>query len=67
VIALAGREATTTAAKIAGVLKEDLDGELADETLRLGIGGTAYAIDLSDRGRITASIVERYQAAHGGR
>ena len=48
---------TTAAAKITVVLDDDLGGGPADETLRLGIGGTAYEIDLSDRGRIPASIV----------
>jgi hypothetical protein len=63
---ITGREATT-AAKIAVALDEDLDGGPADETARSGIGDTGDAIDLSDRGRIPASIVQRYHAATGGR
>jgi hypothetical protein len=57
----------TTAAKIAVALDDDLDGGPADETVRSGIGGTGYAIDLGDHGRIPASIVQRYHAATGGR
>jgi len=40
-------------------------GGPADETVRSGIGGTDYQIDLSDRGRIPASIVQRCQNSHG--
>jgi hypothetical protein len=40
-------------------------GGPADETARSGIGGTDYQIDLSDRGRILASIVHRCQSRHG--
>jgi hypothetical protein len=53
------------AAKIAVVLDDDLDGGPADETARSGIGGTGYAIDLGDGGRIPGSIVLRYHAAPG--
>lgn len=56
-----------TAATITVVLDDYLSGGPADERLRLGSGGTAYAIDLSDRSRIPASIVQQYQAATGGR
>jgi len=56
-----------TAAKVTVVLEEDLDGGPADETLRYGLGGTAYTIVLSDRSRIPASIVRQCQAATGGR
>jgi ABC-type tungstate transport system permease subunit len=35
--------------------------------IAVAIGGTGYAIDLGDRGRIPASIVQRYHAATGGR
>ena len=59
--------AATMAAKITVVLEDDLDGGPADETSRSRIGGTNYEIDLSDRGRIPASIVQQYQAATGGR
>jgi hypothetical protein len=48
-------------------LDDDLDGGLADETVRSGIDGTGYAIDPGDRGRIPASIAQRYHAATGGR
>jgi hypothetical protein len=66
---ITGREATT-AAKMAVALDDDLDDDLggpADETVRSGIGGTGYAIDPGHRGRIPASIVQRYHAATGGR
>jgi Lsr2 len=107
------------ATKITVVLEDDLDGGPADETVRFGLGGAQYEIDLStknatafrrqlapfidhartaghgprrrpgrtaasrersggirawakdqgitvsDRGRIPASVVERYQAARG--
>jgi hypothetical protein len=36
-------------------------GGPADQTVRSGIGGTDYQIDLSDRGLIPASIVQRCQ------
>jgi len=62
---ITGREATA-AAKMAVALDDDLVGP-ADETVRSGIGGTGYAIDPGHRGRIPASIVQRYQAATGGR
>jgi hypothetical protein len=56
-----------TAAKITVALDDDLDSSPADETVRSGIGGTDYVIDPSDHGRIPASIVQRHQAATGGR
>ncbi len=37
------------ATKIAVMLEDDLDGGRADETVRFGIGGTEYEIDLSAR------------------
>jgi Lsr2 len=37
----------TMATKITVVLEDDLDGGPADETVRFGIGGTEYEIDLS--------------------
>ena len=106
------------ATKIAVALEDDLDGGPADETLRFGVGGAEYEIDLSkknakalrtglapfveharragrgsrrraarpssarersgdirawardngiavsDRGRISASVAEQYEAAH---
>ena len=51
---------------MAVTLDDDLGGP-ADETVRSGIGGTGYAIDPGHRGRIPASIVQRYQAATEGR
>ena len=63
---ITGMEATT-AAKITVDLDDDLGGGPADETARSGIGGTGYKIDLSDRGRIPASFVQRYHAATGRR
>jgi|SRR4249920_514890 hypothetical protein len=35
------------ATKITVVLEDDLDGGPADETVRFGVGGAAYEIDLS--------------------
>jgi nucleoid-associated protein Lsr2 len=35
------------ATRIAIVLEDDLDGGPADQTLKFGLGGTAYEIDLS--------------------
>jgi hypothetical protein len=55
------------AAKITVVLDDDLDGGPAGGTVQSRIGGTKYEIDLSDRGRIPASIFQQYQAATGGR
>lgn len=109
------------AQKIVVALQDDLDGGIAEETVRFGIGGTEYEIDLSkqnassfrqqlapfieharkasrgqqrrttrtalsrkrsssirewakaqgmdvsDRGRIPANVVERYEAASRGR
>ncbi len=52
-----------TAAKITVAPDDDRDSSPADETVRSGNGGTGYVIDLSDRGRIPAGIVQRYQAA----
>jgi Lsr2 len=37
----------TMATKITIVLEDDLDGGPADETVRFGIGGTDYEIDLN--------------------
>ena len=61
------RMEAATAAKMTVALDDDLHSSLADETVRSGIGGTGYVIDLSDRGRVPAGIVQRYQAATGGR
>ncbi len=54
-------------AKITVALDDDLDDDPADETLRSGIGGTGHAIELGDRGRLPANIVQRYHATKGGR
>jgi hypothetical protein len=35
--------------KIAVTLVDDLDGSMADETVRFGVGGTEYEIDLSKK------------------
>jgi hypothetical protein len=56
----------TTAAKIAVALDDDLVGGPADETVRSGIGGTDYEIELSGH-TDPASIVQQYQAATAGR
>jgi hypothetical protein len=37
------------AQKITVALEDDLDGGPADETMRFGVGGTAYEIDLSKK------------------
>lgn len=37
------------ATKIAVMLEDDLDGGRADETVRFGVGGSEYQIDLSAR------------------
>ncbi|MGE5293082.1 MAG: histone-like nucleoid-structuring protein Lsr2, partial [Micromonosporaceae bacterium] len=37
------------AQKITVALEDDLDGSLADETLRFAFGGTEYEIDLSKK------------------
>ncbi len=37
------------ATKIAVMLEDDLDGGRADETVRFGVGGSEYEIDLSAR------------------
>src|SRR5215471_7766842 len=37
------------AQKIAVVLEDDIDGGPADETVRFGLGGTEYEIDLSTK------------------
>src|SRR5215831_8712255 len=59
-----------TAGQVIGTLqvthrRQESHGGPADETVRSGIGGTDYQIDLSDRGRILASIVQRCQSRHG--
>jgi nucleoid-associated protein Lsr2 len=41
------------AQKITVALEDDLDGGPADETVRFGIGGTEYEIDLSKRNAAT--------------
>src|SRR5262245_50956089 len=41
------------AQKITVKLEDDLDGGPADETVRFGVGGTAYEIDLSARNATT--------------
>ena len=35
------------ATKITVVLDDDLEGDPADETVRFGVGGTGYEIDLN--------------------
>jgi hypothetical protein len=37
------------AQKVTVALEDDLDGGPADETVRFGLGGTAYEIDLSNK------------------
>jgi nucleoid-associated protein Lsr2 len=37
------------ASKITVTLEDDLDGSRADETVRFGLGGTEYEIDLSKK------------------
>ena len=45
-VAIPGMGATV-ATKITVVLEDDLEGGPADETVRFGIGGTGYEIDLN--------------------
>ena len=64
-----GASRLITAGQVIGTLqvthrREGSHGGPADEMVRSGIGGTAYQIDLSDRGRIPASIVQRCQSRH---
>ena len=47
--------------------RQQSHGGPADETIRSGIDGTDYLIDLSGRGRIPASIVQRCQNRLGRR
>jgi len=47
-IALAIME-VKTATKITAALEDDLDGGAADETLRFGLGGSEYEIDLNKK------------------
>jgi hypothetical protein len=49
----------TMATKITVALEDDLDGGPADETVRFGIGGTEYEIDLS----ATNAVAFRRQSA----
>jgi hypothetical protein len=45
------------ATKITVVLEDDLDGGPADETVRFGLGGTEYEIDLSARNAAYGSSI----------
>jgi Lsr2 len=59
------------AQKITVALEDDLDGGPADETVRFGIGGTEYEIDLSKRNAATfrrklAPFVEHARKAGRG-
>jgi len=65
-----GASRLITAGQVIGTLqvthrREGSHGGPADETVRSGIGGTAYQIDVSDRGRILASMVQRCQSRRG--
>ena len=60
------------ATKIAVALEDDLDGGVADETVRFGIGGITYEIDLSKKNAKTfragvAPFVEHARKARGPR
>ena len=59
------------AAKIAAALEDDLDGGPADETLRFGLAGSEYEIDLSKKNARTfrnqvAPFVEHARKAGRG-
>ena len=59
------------ATKIAVALEDDLDGGVADETVRFGIGGALYEIDLSKKNAKTfragvAPFVEHARKAGRG-
>ncbi|MEI6373478.1 MAG: histone-like nucleoid-structuring protein Lsr2 [Actinomycetes bacterium] len=53
---------------------DDIDGDSAHETVLFALDGVSYEIDLSkakkkgliesERGRIPASVIEAYDAAH---
>lgn len=61
------------ATKIAVALEDDLDGGPADETLRFGLGGMEYEIDLSKknartfRKRLAPFVEHARQAGRGQR
>jgi hypothetical protein len=61
------------ATKIAVALEDDLDGGAADETVRFGIGGAQYEIDLSKknaqrfRARIAPFVEHARKAGRGSR
>jgi hypothetical protein len=60
------------AQKITVALEDDLDGGPADETVRFGLGGTDYEIDLSKRNanafrRKIAPFIEHARRAGRGR
>jgi hypothetical protein len=63
----------TMAAKITVILEDDLEGGPADETVRFGIGGTDYEIDLSTqnaaafRRQLTPYIEHARRASEGQR
>lgn len=41
------------AQKVTVALQDDLDGSVADETVRFGLGGSEYEIDLSEKNAST--------------
>ena len=56
------------AQKVTVALEDDLDGGAADETVRFGVGGVAYEIDLSSKNAAAfrkqlSSFVERARKA----
>lgn len=52
------------AKKVEVTLVDDIDGGAADETLRFGLDGTNYEIDLSDKHATQLrAVLERYLAA----
>ena len=64
---MAGALRLITAGQVIGTLqvthrRQGSLGGPADETVRSRIGDTGYEIDPGDRGRIPASIVQRYHA-----
>jgi nucleoid-associated protein Lsr2 len=58
------------AQRVTVALEDDLDGGPADETVRFGVGGAEYEIDLSAKNATTfrkqlASFIEHARAAGG--
>jgi hypothetical protein len=61
----------TMATKVTVILEDDIEGGAADETVRFGVGGTHYEIDLNTRNarafrRRLAPFIEHARAARRG-